>query len=291
MKLLRKIVITGVVGGVTFTVTTLAEQPPAWSWLLAVFVSGVVLVTQFLIEVDSRLDGLRSEINQVAAAGKLFELPTSGPLSRDMLLQLVAHASELDRAAPDLGRQLAEAEIDRTSAFVQDLVRGRQIVYDGDDWYWCLSLTRSVRASIDATTYLRKQRGDTLIDDDLWVSELGQRYLHLQAEAVQRGVTVRRIFIVEDAELTGHPHVRQLVAQQLRLGIQSCVLDASDLPNATGTYIPFVIFDNSVLYEQTPTRFPAAPGYAKTTLILEAPPVQNAAKRFQQLWSAAQSTS
>jgi hypothetical protein len=234
---------------------------------------------------DDHLDALRREVLGVAAVGKLFELPSSGPPSRDTLLKLVTHVAAFDSAIPVLARHLAEAEIDRMSNFLKDLGRGRRVIYDGDDWYWCLSLTTLARTSIDATTYFYSRDGAGVVDDDLWLSKLGQNYLQLQAEAARRGVAVRRIFIVERTELASHSQIRQLVTQHQRLGIQVRLLDASDLPSAAGSFIPVVIFDSSVLYEQTPTRFPASPGYAKTTLVLQLPQVQAMSERFQQLWS------
>ncbi len=180
--------VAGAIGTATFVITTTAQQPPAWSWMLSVFVGGVVLVVQFLVNVDGQLADLRRDVLETATAGRLIEMPKSGPLSRDTILQLVTNAASFHPAVPPLVRHLAQAEMNRVSNFVRDAASGSQIVYDGDDWYWCFSLIEHTNHNMDATTYFRSKDGVHLADDDLWFSELGQRYLHSQAEAVGRGV-------------------------------------------------------------------------------------------------------
>jgi hypothetical protein len=287
-SLQRKVLITAIVGAATFAATTAADQDPAWSWLLSVFVSGVTLVVQFLIELDGRVDAVRAEVVAVADAGRLLDRSGAGLLGRDAVLDLARHAANLGAGTPESARQLARAEVHRVSEFLADLGSGRQVVYDGDDWYWCMSLVAHARSTIDATTYFSARDGQPVSDDDMWFSELGQRYLDLQAAAVRRGVAVRRIFVVGDSGHLDHPQVLRLVAQQRQLAIAVRRLDASTLASASGTNLPMVIFDGEILYEQTPTRFPAAPGYTKTTLVLDASHVNAMAERFDQLWEAAQ---
>jgi hypothetical protein len=101
VSVLRKILIAGIIGAVTFAVTTFTHQPPTWSVLLSVFISGVALVVQFLVDVENRLDALRQEVLDASSASKLFELPDSGPLSRAAVLQLVTHVASIDTPAAD----------------------------------------------------------------------------------------------------------------------------------------------------------------------------------------------
>jgi hypothetical protein len=288
VNLLRKFLIAAIVGAAAFVTTTLAHQVPAWSWLLSVFVSGVTLVVQFLVDVDGRLALLRREVFGIAEAGKLFELPSSGPLSRGKILQLVKHVSVFDAKMPALAFGLADAEVERVSNFLRDMAHVRQVTYDGDDWYWCMSLTIHARNSMDAMTLFHGSDVTNDADDDLWQTELGQRYLRLQADAVGRGVRVRRLFVVENYDFAKNSRIRQHFDQQHRLGIQVRFLAASNLPSTARTITPMVIFDDTVVYEQTTARLPSVPGYVKTTLQLQEPKVQAMTKQFQQLWPLGQ---
>ena len=289
MIMLRKFLIASLVGAATFVVTTFAHQVPAWSWLLSVFVSGVALVVQFLADTDARLNTLRREVLDLSAAGELFEVPNSGPLPRDALLHFVRQVVGFDSAMSPLARHLAEVEVGRVSSLLKDLSLGNQLVCDGDDWYWCMTLTAHASAGIEAMTFFSSKDGGSVFDDDLWLSELGKKYLHQQVEAVARGVRVRRIFVLENAGLVNDVQFRQLFDQQRRAGIEVRYVIAADLPGAVDSVVPMVIFDDCVLYEQTPARFHSVPGYVKTTLVLQLPQVQAATRKFQQLWSSGSS--
>lgn len=127
------------------------------------------------------------------------------------MVDLLGHAAALDHSAPALVHRLAESQISDLSMFLKDLGRAREVVADGDEWFWTFTLTSNVRHSIDATSYSALGKDErSLWDDDGWNSELGRRYLELQAQAVQRGVVIRRIFILETPSLLAHPGLREI---------------------------------------------------------------------------------
>ena len=45
-----------------------------------------------------------------------------------------------------------------------------------------------------------------------WLSDLGRRYLYHQGEAVERGVKVRRVFILDRSDLLADPNFGKMCA-------------------------------------------------------------------------------
>lgn len=310
-KLLRKIFITVAASAATFAATAFVDDADAWPLMLSAFVGGVTLVVQFLLDVEARQlsvdtnllafalhqteltrqleTAVKIQLERFNQANSLLSRLDSGPLGRQPVVELLQHAADLHHSAPALAHRLAESEISDLSNFLKDLGRGREVTEGGDGWPWTFTLTASVQQTIDATSY--SAQGDkerSLRDDDMWKSELGQDYLELQALAVERGVAIRRIFILENPRLAKHSELLEICEQQCGLGIDVRLIDASTAAGIARSHTPMVIFDNAISFELTTSRFPdAAPGFIKTTLVLNPFLVHERVKMFQRLWEGA----
>jgi hypothetical protein len=310
--LLRKILITLAISAATLLATTFVDQSDEWALMLSAFVGGVTLVVQFLVDVESGQNSVRvhlgsfaqhqlemthqlqasvhDQLQRSSEANSLFSRLDSGPLKRDLVVELVQHAADLHHFVPDLALKLAEAEILAASSFIRELGRGSQVAVDNDGWQWTFTLTDSVKQSIDATSYVAwGGNKETVRDDDMWRSEQSQRYLEAQAKAIQRGVAIRRIFVLETMELADHPDLRQICGQQCQLGIVIRLIDQKTASNIDGSHIPLVIYErNAISFELTPRRFHTeSPPHVKTTLVLQTSQVHKRTEMFERLWNGA----
>jgi hypothetical protein len=314
MAIVRKIVLTAVVGGLTYLITNLTNQTQASAITLSVLIGSVTLLVQFLIEVEQRQhaveeqladlgiahvalvdraeQGIRTQIAKLNDATRLFNLLETSNLQRESVAKLVTLSARIPEEAPELIRSLAQAQVDRTVLFLDQLSRMAEITYDGEDRDWLLTLTQLAVTSIDATS-----RGSVapdglgFVDEGLWDSELGLRYLELQREAIRRGVRARRIFMVEGSAATEHAGLRQICQQQTQAGIQVRVLDASTISMSRRMLMPdVVVFDDEVSYGLTAglrVDSNTAPYFVRTHLNVTPRLVQEQVQRFQDFWELA----
>ncbi len=177
--------------------------------MLSTFVGGVILVVQFLIDFDRSLHDVEKrqarhaqtvddtvqkaflEINTATAIYSTIEASPVGSGIRD----LVHSAIRLKDSSPDIALGLARSEIERMARFIYGLGEG-QAEYEGEDQDWLLTLTRTAKQSIDATSTTAVDGGGMDFDDGFWTTALGRRYLGAQRDAASHGVTVRRLFIL-----------------------------------------------------------------------------------------------
>ena len=243
--ILRKILWTGVLGGLTYVVTDLMNQPHIWTLTITVFIGGVSLVVQFLNDFDRRLERIggraddverrqaehAEEVRRVVAEGfgkinevtRLFSLLEGSALRGGTVLQLIRNATEIDKG-PALVHAFAEAEMTRTSEFLKELGRG-DATYDGEDRNWLLSLVHNTRDTLDATSTMTLDAGGVDFGGGFWMNEAGERYLVEQGKAIQRGVRIRRIFIVKREELINDPVLVRIYRRQRQLGIDVKILN------------------------------------------------------------------
>jgi hypothetical protein len=225
-SVLRKVLTTAAIGGATFLISNAFKPPVIWSFSLAIFISGVALVVQFLAQFEDRLK----------VATSVFGLVEASALARDPMIQLVGLSTKLDSAAPELVHDFARFEIDRFSAFMRELVAGGEITYDGEDRDWLLGLTRNVKS--------------TIVDAGFWTSDLGMRYLEAQWQAIQRGVRIRRVFVFDQPELATNDDIIEICKLQQSYGIAVRILNPSTIPSIRRIALfDFVIFDEVVSYE------------------------------------------
>jgi len=326
---LRKILVTAGSAALTYIASTFFARPDQiWSVTLAIVIGGVVLVIQLLHEFDSRLHGLEAsqevrlqameetqyhrlqaledsqqrharEIERVVGEGfikineatELFGLVEASALRTDVVTQFVKHSTQIG-PAPPLIFDFAQAEIARMSEFLKDVSQGGDVAHDGEDRDWLLGLTRHAQSSIDATSLTAVDAGNRGFGDGgLWSSDLGQRYLEEQRDAVRRGVTIRRVFILDRPDIADDPGLREVCRIQTELGISVRVLDPSAIPSIhTTSLFDFILFDDVVSYEVTPAVRIAdrsGPIVVNTRLVLPDARVKERAQRFRDLWAAA----
>jgi len=196
-------------------------------------------------------------------------------------------------ASPPLLYDFAEAEIARMSEFLKELGEGSDVTYDGEDRDWLLGLARHARSTIDATSFSTVDAGSNGFDGGFWVSDLGQRYLEVQRDAAQRGVAIRRIFILDRPELKDDPAFLGVYRLQVAMNIQVRFLDASTMPAILkiAPLFDFILFDDVLSYEAVPAprvSSAANPNIRNTELVLRRRRVDERIERYKNLWSHAQ---
>jgi hypothetical protein len=294
----QKLIITTVLGGVTYLLTSLAGQDQIWSVILSVFIGGAVFVIQFLIDVDARLQIVQLEgrrhydtvetlvemgFSRINEATELFGLVERSPLQTDVVTQLVRNCTQLNSDASDIIHRFAQSEILRLSQFLRALAEGNA-VYEGEDRDWLLGLAANTRACLDAISLTTVDAGG------FWRSDLGQRYVGIQRDLIGRGVQIRRIFVVESRTRSEDADLKRIIALQADIGIDVRILDSAQIPETRkSSLFDFILFDNAVSYEVTPGSFVedgTAPAIVNTRLILEEPRVAERVSIFMDLWEA-----
>jgi hypothetical protein len=276
-----RVLATLVVGGASFVLSNAAGQSVASTISVSVVVGGVVLVVQYLAAFERKLHDLgdeqRRNLATVNAATKLYERLEASSIEVADLERVIESLTTIRNLGHDMVSSLALAELERF-----DQLRAGQATFEGEDWVLLLALTRMAQGEIV---------GSTLVDDDLWLSELGERYAKLQWEAVQRGASVRRLFVVEDASRQSNESFKKLVEEQRRQQIDVRTIVFGDLSSAQqNAYDDFVVFDERVYYLVQPTAQmgPGRPGAVKKTqLNFEPAAVAQAMRYFDELWNLA----
>jgi hypothetical protein len=305
-KVIRKIFITILTGGMAYYHTDLTDQSATWALAASIFIGGVTLIVQFLNDFENRLENvevrqaehsaeMRSLIEEGFArtneATELFQAVEASALQTDAVTQLVRHSTEIAPASPPLVYGFAQLQINRMSQFLKELSEGGDVPYDGEDRDWILGLTMQCQNTIDATSLSTVDAGGNGFDGGLWTNDLGQRYLEHQREATRRGVIIRRVFIMDRPELTSEEEFLHICRQQKDLGIKVRVLNQPDIPDALKNLLfDFVIFDSVISYQVTPgsqVEGSIKPTIVNTHLVLQPERVKERIRRFEDLWASA----
>lgn len=289
---LLKVLVTAFIGAIGYLLTNIAHEPQTWKLTVSVFLSGVVLVIQYMIDFERRLDSAEramaahnSDMKELVARGfarinevtELFGLVDRSALPPEEITGMLRHAARIDSGAPPIMQAFAREEMRAFSLLLQNLNQ-RSVDYDGEQHDWLLALTRCASATIDATS--------SSIDDDFWPSEPGRRYLAVQREAGARGVRVRRLFIVDTRDQRT-PELARLCAEQQALGVEVRVVVLSELPPVASmrdTY-DFILFDDQMSYE---TSSDLRRSYTRTYTDWRPERVAGRAQRFRELWEVAE---
>ncbi|MDX6739812.1 DUF6879 family protein [Actinocorallia sp. A-T 12471] len=282
--------------------------------ILAVLIGGIGFLVQLLVEFEQRLEsverrdqraqaelaaGVRSgfaeltgvvedRFAQSTRASRLLGAVRASAVDDGVVTRLLDNTAMLGVPAPPLVKAMAEAEINRASRFIQQLIQGEVVYADGEDQDWLLGLTRNIAVSLDATSTSLVDGVGTSFDGGFWTSGLGQRYLKAQDDAVERGVRIRRLFIMRDyAEFTS-PDFLPIAQLQINAGIQVRALQHDQVPRPLrSSLIDFILFDDAIRYEVIPD--PSAPGeFLKTHLTSEPTAVHERRQRFERLWDLAE---
>jgi hypothetical protein len=316
IKMFRRAVVSAGLGGLAYFITNLVtdESEKLWNVMLSVFLGGIVLITQMLANLEGTMNSFEERLEELedadrrhaAEIGKqvktgfskinqateLFGLVEASALRTDAVVQLVKHSTQIDPTSAPLILNFAQAEIGRTSQFLKELSDGTNVTYEGEDRDWIMSLTQNTQTSIDATSLTTVDAGGRgFVDGGLWTSDLGQRYLEVQREAIQRNVVVRRVFILDRSDLAADPGLLEVCNVQREIGISVRVLDWPAIPGMRrSSLFDFVLFDDVLSYETTPAsriEGNANPTIVNTRLELRQARVRDRMVRFRDLWSYA----
>jgi hypothetical protein len=263
--------------------------------LAAVVTLGLLLV-MFLIDTEIRLSRLDEHMaagfQKIDRSTELFDLMERSVLDTALLTDFLETAGGADSSVSPLLQRLARREIEQVTWFVRQLPVGSEIVYDGEDREWLLGLAEEAQHSVDAISLSTVDAGLRGFDGGLWTSDLGTRYLELQREAISRHVSIRRIFVFEDAALVRDETFMKITQMQRDVGVDVRMLDYQLIPEWLRSMIfDFIIFDGVVSYEMTPaTTFNAGrtrPAIVRTLLAPIPARVHDLESQFEQLWAAA----
>lgn len=304
-RTMRKVVVTAVVGSLTYLVTEGIIDKEVESVLLAAFVGGVVFVVQYLVDVDQRLEKLREEqsahqarmqqmvergLSRINEATELFWMVEEAPLRTDAITQLVRNATNVGPDTPDLVKGLAQSEIERLSRFLRDLGERREVSYEGEDRDWLLGLAERTQLRLDAVSLTIVDGHSVEYDAGFWGTDLGQRYMNLQRELVHRDVQIRRVFVVDRADRLGSAAFREILSVQMEIGVQVRILTPPEIPaTLRGSLCDFIVFDDTVCYQSIPSQ-QVYGGFAPTLttrLLLEPRNVAERRGLFRELWESA----
>ena len=312
-RLVRRIFVALLTGGLAYAITNMSDQPQIWALTLSVFLGGVTMVVQSMHDYESRLENAAKKLESFAteqavhldeiqllikegfaktnAATELFRAVEESSLRTDVITQLVQHSTQIEPSSPPLVNGFAQSQISRTSQLLKELSEGGVVSHDGEDREWLLELTIQSQHTIDATSLSTVDAGATGFHGGLWTSDFGHRYLDLQRDAVQRGVIIRRIFILDSTEQTKDSDFLLVYQQQRDMGIHTRVLDLFTIPHALKNLLyDFVVFDDTISYEVTPASRVEGicPTIVKTHLALQQQRVNERIRRFEDLWACAQ---
>jgi hypothetical protein len=308
-RILVKAAISVVFGLVAFGVSIPFTNLPhagAYGVAISLFVGGVAFVVQFLYDVERRLEWMEEAYSieaektahritegfkKINEATELFGLVEASALKTDAMTQLVRNSTRIE-ASPLLVFEFVQAEISRLSEMLKEISDSGVVTYEGEDRDWMLGLTKSAKHTIDATSLTTVDAGGRgFVDGGLWASDLGQRYLDTQRDAVRRGVQIRRVFIMDRPELLTDPDFMGVCQMHEDIGIETRILHPSRIPGTRrDSLFDFIIFDGVLSYQATPASRVgdySRPVIVNTQLIQRATAVTDRIQRFQDLWRAA----
>ena len=281
-------------------ITIAASEAGGLSGRTALEVAAVVtlgsMLVLFLIDLEIRLSELQDHIaagfQKIDRSTEILNLIEKSVLETALLTDLVEAVAGADASVNPMLLRLARQEIERSTSFVRQLPTGREIAYDGEDREWLLGLTKEAQHSIDAISLSTVDAGMRDFDGGLWTSDLGTRYLEMQREAINRNVTIRRIFVFENKDLARDETFMKITQMQRQAGVDVRMLDQQLIPEMLQPMIfDFIVFDGSVSYETTPaTTFTAGktrPVIVRTLLAPMPERIRDLKSKFEQLWVAA----
>lgn len=285
-----KVLTSLVAGGMTSAVAQVAGSEARWQIGVGIFVGGCVLILQLLADLINQMRDVKAALPQhnaqtqetvVRSFARIGEATRfyseMERLPSDGVAALAASAVEVVSKGPDIMTRFAE-ELMRRLAVDMEALKSGSVDCAGENHDWLLTLTNCATDSIDTTSTL------SLVDRDFWNSGPADLYLQAQREAMARGVTVRRLFLVADSADLGDD-LRQLGQEQEELGIEARVVVRTQLPQNVrrGLVDEFIIFDKTTCYEikqdqlhvNTSTRVRAHEDHVR---------LRN--QRFAELWEA-----
>jgi hypothetical protein len=303
-SLFRKIAVTTLVGALCFPITNVFFSSTGQQLAMSAAAGAVILIVQFLIDVDQRLGTLENKqvestdatrelvakgFRNINEATRLFGDVESLGLKTDVITQMINKAAQIDPVESPMVSRFVLLEMDNMANFLHG-VANKHLSYPGEDRNWLLSLAETAQESIDAVSLPAVDAGGEVFHGGFWDSDLGGRYLRLQHEAVRRGVRVRRVFVIERAEFSGDPDVLRTCREQAALGLEiRMLLSGSSVPKPMTSY-DFILFDDQISYEVfpgTPGEDSTNPVILHTQLVLNEKDVTDRRETYERLWESA----
>lgn len=176
----------------------------------------------------SSVDGTGSASNRAASAGD----HTGLQVAMSQVEAKVAEAAQsllVSRQSDMLAREIVR-ELGDVADFIEHAIHGR-IVRDGTDLRDLIYQTRVCTTSIRATTTVTTTAVQS--GQSWWDARGVPTYLEENKRAIARGVTIHRVFIVDEYEEVIERFIRSHVA----LGVQASWLHASSLAPALRTNV------------------------------------------------------
>ena len=328
-RILRKTLIAIVSGGLSLGCALLVSSASLVSAVtISIVISGVSLVVDYLIELEATLEGIESKsreaINgiaermylqnqgvaqQVAEAHaklfddiderlkpfmlvpELFSLQRKQPSAAHFMVKVIRDAFSYEQQSSPLAKRFVEK---KTTDFANLLhgLRAGYATYNGEDFDWMMTLTGACERTIDATSSTATDSGGRLkYAGGFWDSNQGMLYMEAQRHAVQdRRIRVRRLFMLEYAQLTADPFYVQLCGRQRAAGFEIRYLTRDMCrPELLNQLDDFILFDNEISYEAVPTPTPGEdrPTISRTEVVVARDLVAHRIRQFAKLWDAA----
>jgi hypothetical protein len=291
---LLKTLVTVVVATIAYVITNLINQSQDELWKLAVsiVIGGAALIVQYMIDFERRLTSVESALVthhrdmknlvsekfiQVGEVTEIFGKLDRAGLDTENVKLLLQSATEVQSQSPDIVKAFARAELARLASIMVNLT-GWTTEWPGENNDWLLGLTGCAERKIDAIS--------SSVDLAFWATEPARRYLDAQSEAIERGVIVRRAFIVETTEDV-NSELKEICRRQegRRILTKVVVREALRSDLRGGPINDCVLFDGELCYELTADR---TQGNPTTTLNARVPRLSERIKRFNELWDAGQ---
>ncbi|QKW27440.1 hypothetical protein HUT11_15955 [Streptomyces seoulensis] len=204
--------------------------------------------------------------------------PYPGPdrVRIDSVPELAKSFAEVLAPQPPILYTFVRLEMKRVVGHMSDL-SNLSAECPGENHDWMLSLTRAAEQSVCATS--------TSVDRQFWNSEPASRYLQAQQEAIEeRGVSVRRVFLLESARELDDRLLRLCEEQELlRIEVRVAVLPELPPHLQRGTTNDFIVYDEEASFEIDQDLRDVN---VRTRLIARQDHVQDRMKRFKELWDA-----
>lgn len=139
--------------------------------------------------------------------------------------------------------------IERMAAFIDDLENREIKISEGDAALFAIKNFETARISIDATSYVNPEQW--WINKDGTISNEGTNYIKKNAEAVRRGIKVRRVFIFDskNEELT----MKKVLEANRKAGVEVYTAFRSSLPKTIGSF-DFLSVDGKLAAELVTDR-------------------------------------
>ncbi|MGI5165573.1 DUF6879 family protein [Spirillospora sp. CA-253888] len=292
----RRVTIALLTGAFTLGITALAQGElfSVTAVTLSVLLGGITLLTQVLIDFEKAItnvdQAVEERFSRASESARLLDAVGASALDGTKVTELLENSARVGPAVPPLLKGVAETEVARTSRFLHQLVGGEVVYDDGEDRDWLLSLTRNARLTIDATSTTTVDGRGPSFADGFWSSDLGNRYLRAQSDAVVRhGVEIRRLFIVKDFEEFNEAPFASIAESQEKAGIKILPLQRDKVPTTLRpSLIDFILFDQVLSYEVIPTPSSSpTPEFLNTRLIRRPEHVTERRACFETLWNLA----